>query len=255
MGKDFMAIEKDSTVNRAKATKKFPMLMIMAMFSLPLFYLTSIAVAVALSVVDISPIVKGVGNAVIAEVLIIIFALFVTDQLRNRQWKTILGLSNFKWSNLVYGALIGFGLYVVLQIAHLILSLLTEPVGSSNTSESLGTTEGNARFIVLLLVVPFIVPFVEEVFFRGYILGFIRKSEMFTKKVSLIAGSVISILFFTALHVQGFSTVGDWFVIGWISFFALVQVFLTIRTGSIWMAFGSHMLYNLITSLSIMSGN
>lgn len=225
----------------------------LALFAIPFFAIGCIIAASFLDSINTAPIINGVLVAVLAQIIVIIAVLFATNQLARNKWNQALGLVNLKMANITKGVITGLSLMIALQVLSLVISLFTEPVESSQTSTSLGETAGMSRYIVLLFIVPVIVPFVEEVFFRGYIMGFIRNSGYLTPRKMTVIAVIISSIFFASLHVQGFATVTDWFVIGWITFVAVINAILVIRTGSVWTAVASHIAYNSITVLNIMS--
>lgn len=217
-------------------------------FSLPILLMLSTVLMIPLLFIGGLGVGAAVLVTVLAEVLVIWGALAYTGQLKN--WKQALYLTNFSWKNFFMGAGIGLALLILLQVLATVLAHFTSGVESSETSTSLAELEGIQRWIILLIVTPFIVPFVEEVFFRGYILGFLRDMNgKMSKKKATIVGVVVSTIFFAFAHIQGFSTVTDFFLIGWIAAMAVVHSLLVIKTGSVFTAYGSHMAYNLGTVL------
>lgn len=220
----------------------------MASVSLPLLLLVSSILMLPFVLIGSIGITAGVIVTILAEVLVIWLALSYTDQLSN--WREALYLKNFKWSNVLMGVTVGAGLWLLLQILATLLSGPMGQVESSETSTSLGDLGGIQKYLILLFVVPFVVPFVEEVFFRGYVLGFFRNMDgNWSKKTALVIGIVVSTVFFAIAHIQGFSTFSDWFLIVWISIVALVNAVLVIKTDSIYTSYASHLTYNLITAI------
>lgn len=190
----------------------------------------------------------GVMSILLAEVLVIFMALYVTK--KNTQWRSLLMLGNFKWKNVLIGVAAGAGLYSLQIVATLSLALAGVRVSSSDTSNALTALSGFERFAILMIVVPFVVPFIEEVFFRGMVLNLIARSfDESKRRRGAIWGIAISSLVFILPHLQGFSTVSDWYVIISIAISGTTFAILAWRTQSVFTSYAAHLSYNLIIAV------
>lgn len=182
---------------------------------------------------------------VLAEIVAVAMGVSIIKEGSN--WKQALRLHKFTWKSFGIGASIGIVLFILLQACAIGLNAIVpedQGVGSSETSEMLASASGVELYIIMLLVVPFIVPFVEELFFRGYVFGFLKDS-----RAPLWSAFLVSSVYFALLHSQGFSTFGDTFIVLWTGGIAFVHALLVHKYDSIWPAVASHILYNLVTCL------
>lgn len=220
---------------------------IMGLTAWPLMMIVMSSLALPILALNAMNIVTAVAVAIVAELLAIFLALLVTD--KTKKWKNALYLRNFRWKNVVLGFVTGVSLFILLQAVAIAISLSGEKLESSDTSTALGAVEGFAKYAVLLFIVPFIVPLVEELFFRGVIFGFIKNSGMQNSKHALILGTLASTLMFGAAHFQGFDSLTGVFVVFLTGGIGAVNCWLIYKTDSIYTAYACHMGYNLATSI------
>jgi len=155
--------------------KNYPMRnRVASIFSLPFLVLASAIFSVPLLLFGKLGLSAALTLTVVSEIIIVILALNYIDQLKN--WAKKLRLNNFKWSNVFIG--IGFGsvMYFLLQGLAIGMNYLGMPIVSSDTSVAITSSTGLSYVIASFILAPFIVPFVEELFFRGYVLGFFYDS-------------------------------------------------------------------------------
>lgn len=183
---------------------------------------------------------------ILAELLTIFIAIKIVQGLK--EWRELLLVKNFSIKTFLIGVGIGVLLFISLQIVSIILNYFNLSAESSNTSVELNSLPGLYRLLTLLLFVPIIVPFVEELFFRGYVLNFIRLGRGSEKKATITA-VILSTLYFSLLHFQGLSSLTDVFILIWTGLIGLINAFLVIKYDSIYPAFGVHAAYNGIGSL------
>lgn len=220
---------------------------IMGLGAWPLLMIVMPLLAIPFITLNAINIVTAVVIAAVAEILVLILALTVTN--KTKQWKNALYLRNFKWKNVALGFLAGVTLFIVLQTAAIVIALFGEKVGSSDTSTALGQVTGLSKYVVLLLITPFIVPFIEELFFRGVIFGFIKDSGIQNSKRALILGTLASSVTFGLAHFQGFDSFTGIFVVLFIATIGAINCWLVYKTDSIYTAYACHMGYNLATSI------
>lgn len=220
----------------------FPMLLLFSVL-----FLLPFVVFQGLGLIDQLSFALTLVLTVAAELTVIFIALLYTDSLKN--WKTKLRLQNFSWKLIFFGFGLGLVMYVVLQLLAIGSASLGYPVGSSDTSVSLGGLAGWERIILLYIAAPFIVPMVEEIFFRGYTMGFIQDAFK-NPKLGAWLGVIVSSLVFGFAHVQGFNGYGDYFLVVWTMIIAVVNALLMLKFKSLYPSFALHMGYNGVTVLA-----
>lgn len=221
---------------------------LLGIFSLPMLMLVSTLFTIPLVALGWLNIGSAVLVTVLAEMLVLLLALVSTDTLR--PWRSRLRLHHFRWKTVGLGALLGLGMLVLLQATVISLGALGVAIGSSNTSSSMGELSGAWRFLILSLVVPFLVPLIEEVFFRGYTMGFVMDSFK-DRRRGVAVGLLVTSVAFGLAHAQGFSTPSDFFVMGWTATMGLVNGILLWKSDSVYPCYALHLSYNLLTSAMI----
>lgn len=158
---------------------------------------------------------------------------------------TVVNKQLFK--HLLFGALLGLGMWVVLQAVGFIIAQTGGEPLSSETSQSIANT---GSLLLLLFVVPILGPIAEELLFRGYILGFLVYPDP-KNNTRKIAALIFSSLLFSAMHFQGLASTFDFFVLFWTFTLGMVFGISYLKTGKITVAIAGHIAYNGITSLLI----
>lgn len=220
-----------------------------AVFAMPLLVLINTAIILPFALLGGLNITTAVLVTIVAEILVIFLCLAATGKLTN--WRDALYLKNFKLKNVLMGFSTGVLLFFFLQIGVTLLASTGTKLESSDTSTQLSEIPGFQKYAVLLIVVPFIVPLIEELLFRSVVFGFIARSGIAVdnKKLALILGTITSAFMFGLIHQQGFSSLTDIFVIFLTGTIGAVNCLLLYKTDSIYTAYASHMSYNLLTSV------
>lgn len=245
-----LTVEKELPLKRLKTR-----LTSMALFSVPILLL----VVTVLSIPELVYMYKVVSEGgyyepnvlvsllltISAEVITILIALKVVWGLRD--WKNILMLKNFQWKTLLYGLGIGLILFSALQLMSFVMEHFGVGLESSDTSLSFMNLMGWEKALVLGFLAPFIVPFVEELFFRGYILNFLRNG-LGNASFRLYGAVLISTFYFAILHFQG-TSLNDWITFLWIFMVGIINSYLVIKYDSLYPAIAVHIGYNGVTSL------
>lgn len=216
----------------------------------PALFIASVIVAVP-AVVFVGTNVDIVAALIItavAELLVIGWALWYTGVWKD--WPEKLYLKNFKWKYLLIGAAAGQVFYWGLQGIAAIAAAAGSPVASSDTAMSLGSLKGLEGYIVLLLVAPVIVPFIEELLFRGVIVSSLQRSKWNATWISV----VVSAVSFGVMHIQGFSSVTDYTIFLWITLMGGIFAYLYLKTKSLWTVFAAHCIYNMTSSVLMLTG-
>lgn len=217
-----------------------------------LAYLALSVVSVALGVLYVvlfGPlgIISSVLMTFTAEVATIVLALAYTRHLGN--WKHFLRLDGFTWRKFLSGMGIGALVWVLLQVT---TWSLTHVAGvhleSSDTSTSLASIKGFWFYAVYLFLVPFIIPFIEETFYRALTIRCIQVGFRGRRKGNIVAVVFASVIFGLA-HFQGVGTASDAFVVLWTMLIGLVNALLFLKQDTVWGGYGVHLTYNGITVL------
>ena len=165
-------------------------------------------------------------------------------------WRRFLKVDRFNLKNLSIGIACGVGMWIALQIVSAIIKSITgEGVGVSSTENSLEALPGPWLIFLWLVGTPLIIPLLEETFFRGMVLSCFQ-SGCKTERWGQVLGVLFGSIWFSLIHVQGFSSVTDWFIITWTMTIGAINSILTLRQESIWCAFGLHATYNTVTVLA-----
>lgn len=189
---------------------------------------------------------------IIAEILAISFGLWIGW--KKEDWKAALSLRKPKVSGVLIGAGLGVLLFLALQVIAFQLSKAGYTVESSNTSENLDELTGVSKLLIFCVLTPIVVPFIEELFFRGWVFSAFKESAL-PEKIRPWAAVILSSLFFALMHVQGFSTVTDFLIPLWITVIAVIQGVLMLKYKSLWVTFALHMMYNgTIVVMSFIAG-
>ena len=156
-----------------------------------------------------------------------------------------LKIDGFRRQDLMVGMKLGAAMWLGLQVVKFLAVFSGVHVNPSTTTNTLASTSGMWYVFIFLFCVPVLVPFVEELLFRGAL------SSVFESVLSPRAASVlfvvVSTFWFGLAHFQGAASVTDFLVVAWTSTIGLVNCLLVLRQKTIWGAFGLHMSHNGIT--------
>lgn len=239
---------KDNSKTKVVVVKNYPMRnMVASVFSLLFLILASTIFSIPLLIFGKMGTAEALALTVVAELTVLVLVLKYVGQLKNFAKK--LRLNNFKWKNVIGGLGLGFIMYFTLQGLAIGLEKIGMPIESSDTSVGITESTGWAYIVSAFVLVPIIVPFVEEMFFRGYVLGFAYDSFDKEKKPkqAIFWSLLISCVIFSLAHFQGFSSPTDIFLLIWIGLISLVNGILFLKTQSIYTSFALHMAYNGMT--------
>ena len=128
-------------------------------------------------------------------------------------------------------AIAGWYAFAVLYAA------LLEPAGEQDTLDALGADEGLALLIISTLLVVLIAPFVEEIFFRGFVYRALR-NRFGRWTAATIAGTL-----FGAIHYSGPDTLA---LLVPLAVLGALFCLLYERTGSLYPAIALHIINNAI---------
>lgn len=197
------------------------------------------SIVLVLSALDVS--FKGVSsallNTILAAIIYILSLLIVIGvpwliRKHSTNWKE-LGLQRLpSWKDIGL-SFVGFVLYFILSA--LILYIVTLVFPAFNASQMQETGFGNIarlfEYLLAFLTLVVAAPVAEEILFRGYLYGKLRKNA------PMWLSSLVTSILFGAIH-------GQWNVA--VDVFALSMVLCALRevTGSIWAGILLHMLKN-----------
>lgn len=223
-----------------------------------LFFTIAVSVALLLPGFMVSEtgtisITLALGATFLGELLAIAAALTLAQAWP--QWKSLLGFQNFRFKTVGLGLGLGVVFFFGLIAIQLIAKAAGVEIGNSATSDMLAATGGVEKFLVLFVGVSILAPLIEEMVFRGWILGFILRGHgaedapLMSKAV--LSGVLVSALGFAILHIQGISTPTDWMVILWTFFFAVASACLRFSTRSLYPSIAAHSFYNFLSALAL----
>lgn len=156
-----------------------------------------------------------------------------------------LKIDRFRRQDLMAGMRLGGAMWLGLQVIKVIAVFSGVHVDPSTTTSTLASTSGLWYVFIFLFCVPVLVPFVEELLFRGAL------SSVFESVLSPRAASilfvVVSTFWFGLAHFQGAASITDLLVVAWTATIGMVNCLLVLRQKTIWGAFGLHMAHNGIT--------
>ena len=156
-----------------------------------------------------------------------------------------LRIDEFRRQDLLVGMKLGTAMWLGLQVIKILAVFSGVHVDPSTTTSTLASTSGLWYVFIFLFCVPVLVPFVEELLFRGAL------SSIFESVLSPRAASVlfvvVSTFWFGLAHFQGAASITDLLVVAWTATIGLVNCLLVLRQKTIWGAFGLHMAHNGIT--------
>lgn len=158
-----------------------------------------------------------------------------------------LKIDGFRRQDLMAGMILGGAMWLGLQIIKIIAVFSGIHVDPSTTTSTLASTSGLWYVFIFLFCVPVLVPFVEELLFRGA-LSSIFESVLSPRAASILF-VVVSAFWFGLAHFQGAASITDLLVVAWTATIGLVNCLLVLRQKTIWGAFGLHMAHNSITVL------
>jgi membrane protease YdiL (CAAX protease family) len=130
-------------------------------------------------------------------------------------------------------AAIAYGAYIASAVA---LAVLIQPEQEDVTRE-LGFGESRIGDLASALLIVVAAPLSEEIFFRGFVFGGLRRAMPF------VAAAAISALVWGIFHFTG---PGSWGVVLQLSVFGVALAWLYERTGSIWPAIAVHAINNAL---------
>ena len=156
-----------------------------------------------------------------------------------------LKIDGFRRQDLLVGMKLGAAMWLGLQVIKVIAVFSGVHVDPSTTTSTLASTSGFWYVFIFLFCVPVLVPFVEELLFRGAL------SSVFESVLSPRAASILFVIastfWFGLAHFQGAASITDLLVVAWTATIGLVNCLLVLRQKTIWGAFGLHMAHNGIT--------
>jgi len=147
------------------------------------------------------------------------------------------GLSNtaYEWkSNFI--PLIIIGLILSFSVSYIIGAILTYLPGYDGMMDNYLAMFGDIDPIDLILTVAVIGPICEEIIFRGVILEGLLKKYDTTKAI------LFSSLIFSVIHLQPLQVISTFFI-------GLILGWIYVKTQSLWVCIGIHIINNLVAVL------
>lgn len=233
--------------------KNFPLRRSITGFMAPAYFLLT----AALFTLPLMLLVKDPGwfmvGALVATALAELATIFWCLRYNGQSWREGLALRLPKWWQLLVGVGAGALLLLGLQGLGWLTSTLGMPLQSSDTSVGVASLQGIPRVLALYLLVPFLVPLVEELFFRGLLMGSFLESS-FASKWRVPLALLVPAGAFALAHFQGLSSPTDFLLLLWVGLVGLVAGFLRLRWKSLWVPVALHVAYNGFTVVLMLMG-
>lgn len=156
-----------------------------------------------------------------------------------------LKIDGFRRQDLMAGMRLGAAMWIGLQVIKFLAVFSGVHVAPSTTTSTLASTSGFWYAFIFLFCVPVLVPFVEELLFRGALSSVFE--SVLSPRVASVLFVVVSTFWFGLAHFQGAASITDLLVVVWTATIGLVNCLLVLRQKTIWGAFGLHMAHNGIT--------
>lgn len=183
---------------------------------------------------------QDVFTAVLSGVIYLLFLALVLGLPRLAKlwssrisYRRLLGFTRLmQWRDILF-AVLGFAVYLAFAVGLVLVITSLVPGFNTDQAQELGfsktLTPTNAILVFLTLVV--VAPVAEEVIFRGYLFGTLRRA------VPVWVAALITSLVFGLIH-------GQWNVGVDVFAMSLVSCFLRYKTGSLWASILLHMAKN-----------
>lgn len=169
----------------------------------------------------------------------------IIGELKN--FRSFLRLKNFEWRHVTTGLFSAVTLYIIVTAISILAAIIGESngteIGSNSTSDNLASLSIASYLLISILIVGFLTPIAEELFFRGALLGSLVQQS---KSKLLRISSVFAVgIFFSLMHFQApTGTVSDWTAVIIPGLVGLAAGFLTLIYDSLYPAIFTHLFYN-----------
>ena len=183
----------------------------------------------------------------VAELVVMVAATAAVTGSVSR-WREFLQVKGFNLKHLGFGVLAGAGMWLALQLANYGLVTMGVKMSSSTTAASLSGLTGGWRVFLWYVATPFIIPLLEEMFYRGMVLSSFQVGVK-DPRLARFLGVLFATVWFGLAHAQGFNSVSNWFIVIWTGLVGLVNSLLVLKQKHIWGAYGLHATYNGATVL------
>ncbi|MEM9134048.1 MAG: type II CAAX endopeptidase family protein [Actinomycetota bacterium] len=150
--------------------------------------------------------------------------------------------ATIKLADVPVGAAIGVGLQIaVLPLLYFVIGRFIDIDPSESARELVNQADGVLDLALLVVAVVVMAPLVEELFFRGLLLQSIDRA------IGPVPAVLISSVVFALVHVEPIVLPG-------LFLFGVVASVITLRTGSLGIAWALHAAFNLTTVVLIRAG-
>lgn len=160
-------------------------------------------------------------------------------------------LSKFQWKPTLIGATLAPFIYIAsITLATIASSFFPELAGGENQTSSRLAEATGLSVIIALTFVTVLTPIIEEIFFRGAMLGTLQRYSQ--TKLWNISTIIITSLIFGLLHSQGAPTnLANFMAIATPTLVGFTAAYLTIKHKSLYPAIALHIVYNSVVTIAI----
>lgn len=191
----------------------------------------------------------------------------------------------FKWKDLWIGPLLGVGLFAFIQLFSLLMTKLGVNMDEASNSQTFSNQTGFWLYFFLLFLVPILGPFMEELFFRGFLLQALLRAfdkgqtpepagpigawfernmypiyMMYNQlmywlyKARWFIAPVLSGVCFGLMHFQGGASLGQWMTVIVTGTLGIVLAIVVMKTQRLGTSILAHMSYNgIIAVITLLS--
>lgn len=223
-----------------------------ALFTVPI--IIYVIAQSGLNIDELSAPITPAFIATVAAELVTIFIFFWYAGVL-KQWKTVVGFKNFNYKKVLIGVGVGAFFFIGLVLLQVLANIAGLTVEDSDTSDMMNSLPGIEKYLMLFIGVSFIAPFVEELFFRGFIFSFLIRGKKLENNRFLsspvLSAAIFSSSMFALMHIQGFSKPIDFIIILWTFCFAMASASLRFKTDSLYPSIAAHSFYNLLSAFTL----
>ncbi|MGI6676587.1 MAG: CPBP family intramembrane glutamic endopeptidase [Bacilli bacterium] len=190
----------------------------------------------ASTTIDIFAIAQFIGTALIAVLIVVLlWRMLASDfkEFKNNFWYNILTI--FLWFVVIYA--MSYGVTVLFDLLK---------IEGMAENETFVRKMLNSRYgFLMVLSTTLLAPFVEEMIFRKFLIGFFEK----TLKIPLIVSAILAAIIFGLAHDHSV------FLLAYLPLALAISLSYAFSNRNVWIPIGVHFLNNLIAAIAVLTGS